>query len=235
MARLMEILDLFLDHLREDNPHGLVLKGGTALAVHHLKWHRESEDLDFDAPAESRAAHRDIVDSLTGIMDSMVGEGDLSGFEVRKQGFASTDRYHMKVTLRTHRDHMTKIDMDFVKLPGELESEGQLRFYSAGRMFVTKLLTFSSRGAMKDLYDIAHLVRILEPGDFREPEKVAGLITRVLDSMDGDMLVRDYRRAFTNVDMRFRDLKERDVASFVDRTVRDLKTFRNGLLKGRQG
>ena len=51
MTRILEILDRFLDGVRGNNPFRLVLKGGTALSLHHLPGHRESEDLDFDAPA----------------------------------------------------------------------------------------------------------------------------------------------------------------------------------------
>lgn len=49
MPRILEILKSILDEIRKSNPFGLILKGGTALAIHHTSGHRESEDLDFDA------------------------------------------------------------------------------------------------------------------------------------------------------------------------------------------
>ena len=52
MTRLLDILQEFLKELEQDNPYGLILKGGTALAVYHCIGHRESEDLDFDVSIE---------------------------------------------------------------------------------------------------------------------------------------------------------------------------------------
>ncbi len=232
MARLMEILDLLLDHLRKDNPFDMVLKGGTALAVHHLKGHRESEDLDFDVPERFRPEHEAVISHIISIFVAMEAEGVIQGHNIRKKGFASTDRYHMKVTLSTHREYLTKIDIDYTDMPPTLERDGQLLFYTAERMFVVKLLTFADRGALKDLYDISYLVRKLRASDFGEPERVAELITTVVESIDAVGIAKDYRKAFSNVDMRFRDLKERDAGDFVKRTVRDLNRFRNELRKG---
>jgi predicted nucleotidyltransferase component of viral defense system len=231
MARLMEILDRFLDHLRKENPYDMVLKGGTALAVHHLLGHRESEDLDFDVPEVYRGKHEAVISHILSIFTAMEAEGVITGHLISKRGFVSTDRYHVKVTLRTHRDYHTKIDIDYVAMPAVLERDGRLLFYTAERMFVVKLLTFADRGAVKDLYDISHLVRKLPASDIHEPDRVAELISTVVEAIDPGGLVKEYKRAFSNVDMRFRDLKERDAGAFVKRTVRDLNRFRNELRK----
>ena len=62
MVRILEILDKMLDKIRADNPYGLVLKGGTSLALHHLKGHRESEDLDFDVDERKRDEVEKIIE-----------------------------------------------------------------------------------------------------------------------------------------------------------------------------
>jgi predicted nucleotidyltransferase component of viral defense system len=231
MTELTTILEKFLDRLRKGNPYGMVLKGGTALAVHHLDRHRESEDLDFDVSILLMERYEDIVRFIELVFEELAIEGVIKGFEIGKKGFASTDRYHIKVNVTTHRDYQTKIDLDFVELTGRIEKEGELGFYTAERMFVTKLLTFASRMEFKDFYDVAHLVKKVEPANFERPDKAAGLIERVIALVDRTELARRYSRSFANVDLRFRNLRERDVGPFIERTLRDLRQFRNRLLK----
>ena len=232
MARILEILDRLLDKVREDNPYGLVLKGGTSLALHHLKGHRESEDLDFDVDENLNVNTEKIVDYIEELLSQMKTEGTISDFKVTKKGMAATNRYHISLIIETYKPFQSKIDLDFVRLPANLEYEGELGFYTKERMFVGKLLTYASRKEFKDLYDIAYLLKTVEPSQFPEPEKLADLVDNVLDVLENEEgLVKSYKKAFRNVDLRFKNLKENQVTDFIEKTKRDLRTFRNRLLK----
>ncbi len=232
MARILEILDSMLDEVRESNPYGLVLKGGTALALHHTKGHRESEDLDFDADIKYMGRMNEIESYIVEIIEKTVRNGALRGYEIKKKGFASTNRYHMNMVLHTHKAHRTKIDLDFVELPEKMEYEGELGFYTSQRMLVSKLLTYESRKELKDIYDIAHLVRMVNAEDFDEPEKVAGLVERTIEITGDEALVDSYGKLLQRIDLRFKNLRRSGVKGFFKRTRRELRIFRNQLLKG---
>jgi len=233
MARILKILDSILDEVRKSNPYGLVLKGGTALAVHHTSGHRESEDLDFDADREYLKRVPEIESYIAGILEETVRKGIIQGYEIKKKGFAATDRYHMNILLHTHKPHRTKIDLDFVQLPDNLEHEGELGFYSAERMLVGKLLTYESRRELKDIYDIAHLLRMVEARAFEKREKLAELVGRIIESIRDDALIKSYERLLESIDLRFKNLRSKNVKNFLERTRRDLWVFRNELLKAR--
>ncbi len=232
MVRILEILDTILDEIRRDNPYGLVLKGGTALAFHHLKKHRESEDLDFDVDEKYSNKAGDIAKYITQILEKLVNEGTMKSYAIRKMGMASTNRFHMNITLTSYKQFHTKIDLDFVEFPENLEFEGELGFYSTERMFVAKLLTFESRKELKDLYDISHLVRIVEPGSFEKKRKLGALVERVIGIMKIGDLESSYGKLLGNIDLRFKNLKEKNVGPFLVKTERVLRKFRNELLKG---
>lgn len=227
----MEILNIVLDKIREDNPYGLVLKGGTSLTFHHVPGHRESEDLDFDLDSCYRDRAEEIANYLKGLLQDLLEDGEIKEFHISKQGMSSTDRYHMNITIETYKRFQTKIDLDFVTLPEKLEYQGKLGFYTAERMLVAKMLTFTSRREFKDLYDVAHLLRKVEPASFPEPEKLAKLMDEVLQICEDDTLIRSYKKAFRNIDLRFKNLKESQVRTFIEKTKRQLRTFRNQLKK----
>lgn len=231
MARILEILDSILDEVRKRNPFGLVLKGGTALAIHHTPGHRESEDLDFDAARGYLKRIQEIESYIVGILDKTVRKGKIQGYEIKKKGFAATERYHMNILLHTHKPHQTKIDLDFVELPDNLEYEGKLGFYTAERMFVGKLLTYESRKELKDIYDIAHLLRMLDARAFEDSEKLAELMDKVIEGAGDDQLIANYGKLLESIDLRFKNLRRKNVGRFIERTRRDLWVFRNELLK----
>lgn len=66
---------------------------------------------------------------------------------------------------------------------------------------------------------------------FPEPGKLVELIDRVLEIMDKDDVVKSYKKAFRNVDLRFKDLREPQVIGFIEKTKRELRAFRNELNK----
>ena len=231
LVKILELLDLILQKVREDNPHKLVLKGGTSLALHHLKGHRESEDLDFDVDISKKGSEEEIAEYLIDLLRQLESEGAIKGFKITKKGMAATDRYHMNIKIITYKEVLTKVDLDFVRLPTNLEYEGELGFYSIERMFVGKLLSFSSRRLFKDLYDIAHLLKNVESISFTEPEKLSDLIDKVLIILEKGELIESYKAACRNIDLRFKDLKEPQVKPFVEKTIRKLRMFRNELRK----
>jgi predicted nucleotidyltransferase component of viral defense system len=231
MARLIDILKELIGEMRKDNPFGLVLKGGTALAVHHLPGHRESEDLDFDVPIEHRRRCSEVVRHIKGLLEELKVKGVVVEFEVAKEGFAATDRYHISVVLVTHRRYRTKIDLNFTEMTGDLETEGGLRFYSSERMLVDKMLTFSSRHDLKDFYDISKLVAKVDIKEFKEPGKVAALVDAVVKTAGTTDMIKGFSKTLEETDLRFRDLKPSSIGPFVKKTVRDLQRFRNQLLK----
>jgi len=231
MARLIHILGKFLDGVREDNPFRLVLKGGTALAIHHLPGHRESEDLDFDVPISFRPRNAEVENHIKGRLEKLKADGVINGFEIPKAVFASTDRFHMTVIIRTHVRYQTKIDLNYRVMPEDFEMEGQLRFYTPERMLVDKLLTFSSRGALKDFYDISLLLDIAKAGSFKEPGRIAGLVDAVVEKASGQGLTNEFKQELRATDLRFHHLKENAVEFFVARTIRNLRQFRNKLAK----
>lgn len=233
MVRLIDILEKLVEGMREDNPFGLVLKGGTALAIHHLPGHRESEDLDFDVPIEFRPRNSEVVGYLKDRLERLMDGGTIEGFEIPKAVFASTDRYHMTVILKTHVRYQTKMDLNYRPMPDDLELEGQLRFYTSERTLVDKLLTFASRGGLKDFYDISMLLDRVRAESFKEQGKVAKLVDVVLEKCANGVLVTKFKQELMTTDLKFRNLKDAGVESFVTRTLRNLRRFRNELAKRR--
>lgn len=231
MTRILDILEAVLEQIKKDNPYGLVLKGGTALALHHLNRHRESEDLDFDLDRSYLDKTEDVAAFIINILNQLERESFLKTYIIRKQGMASTNRYHMNLTLETYKPFYTKIDFDFVDLPNELEYDGKLGFYTIERMFVAKLLTFAARKELKDFYDISGLVRNIDKTAFNKPEKLAKLIGTVVEISEDDKLVASYRKTLREIDLKFKNLKESNLASFTAKTQRDLRIFRNELQK----
>jgi predicted nucleotidyltransferase component of viral defense system len=231
MTRIMDVLDLVVDKLRKDNPYGLVLKGGTSLAIHHTPKHRESEDLDFDVDIKKKGQAEEIALSIEAILQELMGSGIITKYRVTKKGMAATDRYHMNLIIETYKPFQTKMDFDFVNISQNLEYEGKLGFYTKERMFVAKLMTFVSRRELKDIYDISYLLKVVEPGSFPEAEKLAILIEKAVNTANNGELVASYRKTLRNLDVRFKNLSEGKVSDFMNSTIRQLRAFRNELMK----
>ena len=231
MTVLMEIIREIIEKMIRSNPFGMILKGGTALAYHHLNWHRESEDLDFDSPLVNKEHIENIKEWFNGLFNELIKDGTIREFEITKSSFAGTERYHMKIRFKTHRDLHTKIDIDFREITSELEYDGELGFYSSEHMLVSKLITYQGRGTLKDIYDISHLLKAVDPESYTNRSKLAELVGEVIMRLEGQDLNRIYSKAFENVDLRFKNLKKKDLPAFKKRTLRDLNIFRNQLMK----
>jgi len=233
VTRIMDILELMLDEIKKDNPYGLVLKGGTALALHHLSRHRESEDLDFDVPLQYLTEYETVSTYLKALLYKLKSDRLISNFQIRKEGFSSKAVYHMNIAITTHRQYLTKFDLSFLEMSHEIELDGQLGFYTAKRMLVMKLLTFVSRENLKDLFDIYHLLRLVKPTELQEAHKVADLIDKVIDKCEQPALTVIFKKTLENIDLHFQHLKERDLSPFMERTINLLKVFRNQLRRSK--
>lgn len=229
MTRVLSILREFLKEVELDNPYKLVLKGGTALSLFYLNHHRESEDLDFDSDISNMKKYREVEKYFISILKRLKEKQMLKDFKLGKRGLASTNRYHMKLRLETYKTFQTKIDVDFVELPKKLEKKGELYFYTKERIFITKMITFTNRREFKDLYDLSYLLPKVDITPFIRNREVIKLIDNLIRILGEEDVVRLYRSAFRNVDLRFRDLKPSQVGSFVSRFVKNMRILRNKL------
>ena len=227
MTRILSILDEFIKEIQQHNPYKLVLKGGTALSLFYLNRHRESEDLDFDSDISNLKRYKEIEKYFIGILNELKKRHILKHFKLGKSGLASTNRYHMKIELETYKTFQTKIDVDFVKLPNKLERKGKLYFYSKERIFITKMITFINRKEFKDLYDISYLLPRVNINKFIHNLNVVRLIEKLLKIIEREDILKLYKYAFRNVDLRFRDLKQSQVDNFVSKLMRNLRILRN--------
>ncbi|MBI5065631.1 nucleotidyl transferase AbiEii/AbiGii toxin family protein [Candidatus Woesearchaeota archaeon] len=230
--RILEILAEFLKEVEKDNPFNLVLKGGTALSLYHLDHHRESEDLDFDAEKHFLKDYQKIETYLTNVLEKLKQREIITEYKITKTGFASTERYHIKIELKTHKTYSTKIDLEFIDLPKNLVKNGKLNLYSKERMFITKLVTFISRKEFKDLYDISHLSEKIDLAQFKEKENTIKLIQEAINVIQQEDIQKMFKLAFRNIDLKFKNLKEPHLKKFTEETISKLRRTINKLNKG---
>lgn len=226
MAKIMDILNEFLHEIEKDNPYKLIGKGGTILSLFYLNRHRESEDMDFDTTLE-RIQFKNIEAYIISILEKLKTKGIINSYSKGKSGLAATNRYHINITLETYKTFHTKIDVDFVEPAKSLEKKGKLFYYPIERLFIGKMITFVDRREFKDIYDIAHMIPKVDLKIFKDNPNVAKLIEDVLKNIEKEDIVPLYKKAFRNVDLKFKSLRESEVQSFVQKLVKDLRVFRN--------
>lgn len=227
MVRLLLVLEEILKEIENHNPYNLVIKGGTALSLFYLNHHRESEDLDFDSDKSNLKRYKEIEEYLISILNKLKEKNVIKNFKLGKRGLASTNRYHMKFELETYKIFQTKIDVDFVELPKNLNQKGRLYFYKKERIFITKIITFIERKEFKDLYDISKLLPKIEVKTFIHNANVTNLVVDLVKTIEKEDIVRLYRSAFKNVDLRFKDLNQTQLDDFIAKLIRNLRIFKN--------
>ena len=225
MARILDVLEEFLREIGKNNPYKLIGKGGTILSLFYLNRHRESEDLDFDTTVE-KSQYKNLEAYFISILERLKGRGLIKSYIKGKSGLATTNRYHMNFTLETYKVFHTKIDVDFVR-PAKFLEKGELRYYTIERLFITKLITFINRKEFKDLYDISHIIKKLDLGIFKGNPNVTELIDDTVKTIENGEIAPLYKKAFRNVDLRFKSLKGSEVEKFVSKLVRDLRLLKN--------
>lgn len=228
---LLHILEQILKEIEKNNPFKLVVKGGTALSVYYCNHHRESEDLDFDADTEFFQRYKEIEKFLVHILATLKQDKVIIDYRITKSDFAATNRYHIKLELKTHTTYFTKIDLDFVDLPQNLVKRGHLNLYAVERIFIGKLITFTQRKEFKDIYDIAYLFQRIDLTTFKNNEQTITLIQRVIEILEQEDCKKLFRSAFRNVDLRFKNLKESSVDAFIKQTILKLRIVVNRLKK----
>ena len=226
MAKIVDILNEFLREIEKDNPYKLIGKGGTILSLFYLSRHRESEDLDFDTTLE-RSQSKNIEAYFISILEQLKAKGLINSYSKGKSGLAATNRYHMNIALETYKTFHTKIDVDFVESAKSLEKKGEFLYYPIERLFIGKLITFINRKEFKDVYDIAHMISKVDLKVFNDNQNVAKLIDDALKTIETEDIVSLYKKAFRNVDLRFKSLKASEIGSFVETLVKDLRVLRN--------
>ncbi len=231
MVRILDILKGFLQEIEKNNPYKLIAKGGTVLSLFYLNHHRESEDLDFDTTI-GKDQYKNIESYFLAILEHLKNRGILKNYRKGKSGLAATDRYHINLILETYKEFYTKIDVDFVKPIKNLERKGALFYYTLERLFIGKSITFVNRKEFKDIYDIKHMLPKINPKTFRNNPNVIALIEDLVNTIQNENIVSLYKKAFRNVDLRFKDLKESEIENFTIKVVRDLRIFKNKV-KGR--
>lgn len=227
MPKILFILKKFLKELTIDNPYNLVAKGGTALSLFYLDHHRESEDLDFDSNISNLKRYKEIEKHFINILNKLKINGIIKDFKVGKSGLAATNRYHMKLELETYKTFQTKIDVDFVDLPKNLNKKGKLYLYSKERIFITKIITFIDRKEFKDLYDLSKLLPKIKVKNFVSNKNVINLVDELIKIIEREDILRLYKYAFKNVDLRFKNLKQSQLDDFIKKFLRNLRIFKN--------
>jgi predicted nucleotidyltransferase component of viral defense system len=172
-----------------------------------------------------------VADSLCNILDRLKADSQIDDYAVIKRGFAATSRYHINLRIYTYKIFYTKIDVDYMDIPHDLEYEGALGFYTLERMFIGKLKTYHSRAEFKDFYDIHHLMKIVDLDKVKDKHDLALSIDNVLRRSSDHSLVMDIKQAFKNADLRFKKVNPSNIEDFVSRTQRNLLVMRNSIWK----
>ena len=226
MAKILDILEEFLQEIEKNNPYNLIAKGGTVLSLFYLNHHRESEDLDFDAILDKNQ-HKNIESYFLSILEHLKKKGTLKSYHRGKSGLAATNRYHINLVLETYKEFYTKIDVDFVKPIKNLKKKGALFYYPLERMFIGKCLTFINRKEFKDIYDIKHMLPKLDIKTFKNNPHVIALVDDLINTIQNEDIESLYKNTFRNVDLCFKDLKEFEIEAFMAKLIRDLRIFKN--------
>ena len=223
---ILKILEEFLKEIERHNPYKLIAKGGTVLSVFYLNHHRESEDLDFDTTIK-KEDYKKIESYLLGILSKLKEKGLIKSYSKGKSGLASTKRYHMKLEIETHKIYYTKIDVDFIKDVKNPNKKGELLIHNLERMFIGKCIAFMDRKEFKDIYDIYYILPKLNISTFKGNKNVINMIDSLIETVNNEEIVILYKKAFRNIDLRFKDLKESNIKSFIFKLVNNLRNFKN--------
>ena len=226
MAKILDILQEFLHEIEKNNPYKLIGKGGTILSLLYLNRHRESEDLDFDTSLNG-SQHKNIEAYLISVLENLKGKGLIKSYSKGKSGLAATNRYHLNIVLETHKTYRTKIDVDFVEPSKAIKKKGELFYYSIERLFIGKLIAFIERKEFKDIYDVAYMIPKLNLKIFSHNPNVAKLIEDAVKIIETWDIATLYKKAFRNVDLRFKSLKESQIENFVEKLTRNLRVVKN--------
>jgi len=177
--------------------------------------------------SKSHFRDRVVHHALCNIIEPIFEKGFIYSYSKGKSGLAATNRYHIGIALETYKTFHTKIDVDFVESAKSLEKKGELFYYPIGRLFIGKLITFIDRKEFKDIYDISRMISKLDLEVFKGNRNVAKLIDDAIKAIKNEDIVPLYKKAFRNVDLKFKSLKESEIEIFVQKLIRDLRILKN--------
>ena len=229
MTRIMDILTKIIEQIERNNPYGLIMKGGTALSLLYLNHHRESEDLDFDVDIKYLDDVKGLKEYIVNIFDTLKSEEIIKDYNIGKTGLASTNRFHLKVQFILHRTFQTKIDIDFVNPPDRLNHRGKLLYYTLERLFISKIITFTARSEFKDIIDIGFMLPHINFDLYENRTELVPILQKMVDSVDESELISRYESISKNVDLRIRDIRKVQMKSFIQKTMRVIRSAINVL------
>lgn len=220
ISNIILLLREILKEIEKDNPHGLIGKGGTILAIYHLN-HRDSQDLDFDCLTKNK--DKDFETYFKSIFDKVIENHKLK-YKVNKTSFSGTGRFHMGVTFLTYKDlPQTKMEINFIdRLPNDLITFGKFKFYSLEHLFFQKLKAIVDRREIKDLIDIGSALKSKEPMlDYKKLEMYENVMTLI----DGAISIieeleknpKEWKEELVTTELKF-DINEKNFPQFMNKT-----------------
>lgn len=221
---IISLLRELLKEIERDNPFGLIGKGGTVLAIYHLN-HRDSQDLDFDCLTENK--DKDFEAYFKSIFDRVIKNHKLK-YKVNKTSFSGTGRFHMGVTFSTYKDlEPTKMEINFIdRLPNDLITLGEFKFYSLEHLFIQKLKASADRGEIKDLIDIGSALNSKEPTldvkKLKKCEDIFSLIEKAISTIEKlEQDPKGWKEEFATIQLKF-DINEKNFPQFIKKTKTEL-------------
>ncbi len=224
----MEVLGAFCKEVEKENPFGLILKGGTALALYRFN-HRESEDLDFDVDISLKKDLHRLEAYFKTIFDHLRQQKLITEYRITKSQLAATNRFHLKVELQTAKTYYSKIDLDFIELPSLVETRGELKIYPFERMFISKSLAFVQRKEFKDLYDLSYLAPKIALEKIVKKKEVAELLQRVITTAQNHDTASMFKLAFRNADLKFKNIQLSKIDEFVAAAIQKIRKIQRAL------
>ncbi|MBI5797936.1 nucleotidyl transferase AbiEii/AbiGii toxin family protein [Candidatus Woesearchaeota archaeon] len=229
ISNIISLLREILKEIEKDNPYGLIGKGGTILAIYHLN-HRDSQDLDFDCLTKNK--DKDFETYFKSIFDKVTKEHKLN-CRVNKTSFSATGRFHMNVIFSTYKDlPPTKMEVNFIdKLPNDLITLGEMKFYPLEHLFFQKLKATIDRREIKDLIDIGSALKSKEPMlDYKKLETYENILTLI----DGAISIiekleknpKEWKEELATTELKF-DINEKNFPQFMNKTKTGLHRLKN--------
>lgn len=225
MNKIILLLGEILKEIEKENPLGLIGKGGTILTHYHLG-HRDSQDLDFDCLVENKG--KDFEKYFRSIFDRVIEKHKIAYKINKSPSFSSKGRFHMNVTFSTYKElPSTKMEINFIdKLPDDLISQGEFRFYSLESLFYQKLKASASRGEIKDIIDVGVALKSKEPildvDRLKKYDKICELIDCAIITLnDLQKNPAGWKQEFGITQLKF-TINEKGFPSFIEHTKRGL-------------
>jgi len=145
-------------------------------------------------------------------------------YRVNKTSFSATGRFHMNVIFSTHKDlPPTKMEVNFIdRLPNDLITLGEIKFYPLEHLFFQKLKAVSDRKEIKDLIDIGSALKSKEPTlDYKKLgiyENVVALIDGIISIIEGlEKNPKEWKEELAATELKS-NINEKNFPQFMNKT-----------------